>query len=139
MTTGGRRERSLNQDELLSRLYQQLTKQQAARFGAVYDLAAGLHRYQVWLAGQVAEDQARREANQPTTSTVMQASAGGIGPISAPPRPGAAVTADETAWRPSAAGGEIPRIEVGGNADRAVTALYSVHYRGLFKRPDNSM
>jgi RNA polymerase sigma-70 factor (sigma-E family) len=43
-------------DELLSRLYQQVTEQQAARFGSGYDLEAGLDRYRTWLRTQGAAD-----------------------------------------------------------------------------------
>ena len=39
MTTGGPLSGSSREDELLSRLYQQVTEQQATQFGAGYDLA----------------------------------------------------------------------------------------------------
>ena len=42
-------------DELLSGLYQQVTEQQAARFGSGYDID-GLDRYRTWLRDKVAED-----------------------------------------------------------------------------------
>ena len=38
-----------HEDTLLSRLYQQVTEWQAPRFGAEYDAASGLDRYQAWL------------------------------------------------------------------------------------------
>jgi hypothetical protein len=83
MTTGRRRGGSSGEDELLSRLYQQLTDQQAARLGGGYDLAAGLDRYQAWLRGQVAQDQVGEEVIQAATVMAMQASAAGIGAVSA--------------------------------------------------------
>jgi RNA polymerase sigma-70 factor (sigma-E family) len=39
-------------DELLSRLYQQVTEWQSARFGSDYGIEAGLDRYQTWLRDQ---------------------------------------------------------------------------------------
>jgi RNA polymerase sigma-70 factor (sigma-E family) len=69
------------EDELLSRLYQQLTGWQAARFGAGYDVAAGLDRYAAWLREHTAEAE------------------------------------DQPEW----------------DADQAVTALYSMHYRSLVR------
>ena len=56
MTTRRRRSGSSGEDELLSRLCQQLTDQQAARLGSGYDLAAGLDRYRAWLRDYAAED-----------------------------------------------------------------------------------
>ena len=69
------------EDELLSRLYQQLTGWQVARFGAGYDVAAGLDRYAAWLREHTAEAE------------------------------------DQPEW----------------DADQAVTALYSMHYRSLVR------
>jgi RNA polymerase sigma-70 factor (sigma-E family) len=43
-------------DELLSALYQQVTEQQAARFGSGYDIEAGLDWYRNWLRDQAAGD-----------------------------------------------------------------------------------
>jgi len=56
MTTGMTSIASSRTDELLSRLYQQVTEQQAARFGSGYDIEAGLHRYRTWLRDQPAGD-----------------------------------------------------------------------------------
>lgn len=69
------------EDELLSRLYQQLTGWQVARFGAGYDVAASLDRYAAWLREHTAEAE------------------------------------DQPEW----------------DADQAVTALYSMHYRSLVR------
>lgn len=54
MTTGGPPGGSSRQDEVLSRLYQHVTEQQATRFGGGYDLAAGLDRYRTWLRDHAA-------------------------------------------------------------------------------------
>ncbi len=45
-------------DFLLSRLYQQVTDREEARFSAAYDLVAGLDRYQVWLRAERSADEA---------------------------------------------------------------------------------
>ena len=58
MTTSGHWAGRSGEDELISRLYQQVTEQQAARFAAGYDVAAGLERYQAWLREHAAEDRA---------------------------------------------------------------------------------
>jgi RNA polymerase sigma-70 factor (sigma-E family) len=108
MTTSGRRTGSSREDELLSRLYQQVTGQQAARFAAGYDVAAGLERYRAWLREHAAEDRAGLEAIQASTVMAVQASAGGTG-------------------------SQITGAWAGGDADRAVTALYSTHYRSLVR------
>jgi RNA polymerase sigma-70 factor (sigma-E family) len=50
-----------DQDVLLSRLYQQVTAQQEARFCEGYDLVAGLDRYQAWLRAERSADQAVRD------------------------------------------------------------------------------
>ena len=57
MTTGEHWAGSSREDELLSRLYQQVTELQAARFAAGYDIAAGLDRYRAWLGEHTAERQ----------------------------------------------------------------------------------
>lgn len=59
MTTGGPPGGISREDELLSRLYQQVTEQQAARFGGGYDIAAGLDRYRTWLRDHAAWEHAR--------------------------------------------------------------------------------
>jgi RNA polymerase sigma-70 factor (sigma-E family) len=47
-----------DQDFLLSRLYQQVTDREEARFSAAYDLVAGLDRYQTWLRAERSADEA---------------------------------------------------------------------------------
>jgi RNA polymerase sigma-70 factor (sigma-E family) len=131
MTTGRRRSGSSGEDELLSRLYQQLSDQQAARLGGGYDLAAGLDRYQAWLYGHAAQDQVGDEVIQAGTVMARQASAAGIGGVSSVPGPVEAPTASGSAWTAADARGQIPVITARWDADRAVTALYGMHYRSL--------
>lgn len=73
MNTGRRWTASLSEDELLSRLYQQLTERQAAQFAPVYDMAAGLDRYRAWLGEHAAEEHSRPEATQLQDSTAPRA------------------------------------------------------------------
>ena len=62
MTIGRHRADSSQDDELVSQLYQQVTEQQAARFAAGHDTAAGLARYRDWLGEHTAEEQAEPPA-----------------------------------------------------------------------------
>ena len=133
MTTSGRWAGSSREDELLSRLYQQVTEQQAARFAAGYDVAAGLERYGAWLREHADDDEAGLEAIQARTVMAVQASAGGAGVVTAAPDPGEAVTADRTTRGPAGTRSEIAGAWAGGDADRAVTVLYAAHYRSLVR------
>ena len=131
MTTSGHWTGSSPEDELLSGLYQQVTGQQAARFAAGYDVAAGLDRYRAWLREHAAEDPAELEAIQASMVMAVQASAGGTGAVTAAQDPGEAVTADRTTREPAGTRSPIARSRAGWDADRAVTALYRTHYRSL--------
>ena len=133
MTASGRRTGGSGEDELLSRLYQQVTGQQAARFAAGYDVAAGLDRYRTWLREHAAEDRAGLEAIQARTVMALQARAGGTGAVTAAPDPGEAVTADRTTRGPAGTLSEIAGAWADWDADRAVTALYRTHYRSLVR------
>jgi len=73
MNTGRRWAASLGEDELLSRLYQQLTERQAAQFAPGYDMAAGLDRYRTWLGEHAAGEHSAPEATRPQGSTAPQA------------------------------------------------------------------
>jgi RNA polymerase sigma factor (sigma-70 family) len=73
MNTGRRWMASLSEDELLPRLYQQLTERQAAQFAPEYDMAAGLDRYRAWLGEHAAGEHSRPEATQLQDSTAPQA------------------------------------------------------------------
>ncbi len=119
MTTGGLPGGSSREDALLSRLYQQVTEQQAAQFGRVYDLEAGLDRYRAWLRDHAAEDHARLETSRAGTATALLASGAG--------------TADPAASRPADIRAEIPSAGAGRDADDTITALYGAHYRPLVR------
>jgi RNA polymerase sigma-70 factor (sigma-E family) len=129
MTTGGRWSGISGEDELLSRLYQQLTEHQAARFGGEYDLAAGLDRYHAWLRDHATEGQ----VGQAGAVMALQVSAAGIGTVSSAPGVGEAVTASGSVGRTRNADSETPEARAGQDADRALTALYSMHYRSLVR------
>ena len=143
MTTGEPSSGSSREDELLSRLYQQVTEQQATRFGSGYDIAAGLDRYRTWLRDHAAQDHARPEASRASTVKALQVSGAGTGAVSAAPDPGQTVTADPATSRPAgirgqirgagAGRGQIPGAGAGQDADRTVAALYSAHYRSLVR------
>jgi hypothetical protein len=69
MTTSRHREGGPGADELLCRLYRQLTEQQAARFSAGYDIVAGRDRYAAWLRARATEARAGSEALQASAMT----------------------------------------------------------------------
>jgi RNA polymerase sigma-70 factor (sigma-E family) len=133
MTTGGRRTGSVPEDELLSRLYRQVTGMQAARFAAGYDIAAGLDRYRAWLREHAGEDQVRPEAIHPGRHLALRDSPGDAGAGAAAPGAGQAVIAVGTSRGSGDGSGEIPDAWAGREADRAVTALYRLHYRSLVR------
>jgi RNA polymerase sigma-70 factor (sigma-E family) len=73
MRGAGRETSNSHEDALLAGLYQQVTQVQETRFGAGYDLTAGLERYQGWLrthtedaGGAVAPDAFPATAAAPT-------------------------------------------------------------------------
>ena len=101
----GRRARSSGTDQLLSRLYQQLTEQQAAGFRGGYDMAAGLDRYRAWLGQHATAGHAVRAASQPPPTTTT----------------------------PRSDSDEHPAAATGWDADQAVTELYGAHYRSLVR------
>ena len=90
MTTGGRRAGSSREDELLSRLYQQVTEQQAARFGAGYDidgrpgpvpgLAGRARRRRPGRAEVIQAEQVMALAGQPRVAGAAAAAASPSGP-----------------------------------------------------------
>jgi RNA polymerase sigma-70 factor (sigma-E family) len=141
MTTGRRRADSSGEDELLSRLYQQVTEQQGARFAERYDMAAGLDRYRAWLGERTAEEQARPQAIRLVEHAAQEQA-----------RPQAIPVARPAALRAAFADSGVRAVVVsellvaGGtstragsatpadwNAEQAVTALYSTHYRSLVR------
>ncbi len=107
MRAAGRETSSTHEDVLLARLYQQVTELQETRFGAEYDLEKGLERYRSWLH-EPAEDHRALAAAKTGTSI-------GTGDVML------------DAFLAS------PMAGMGWSADRAVTELYSLHYRALVR------
>jgi RNA polymerase sigma-70 factor (sigma-E family) len=136
MTTGEPSAGSSREDELLSRLYQQITELQTARFSTGYDIAPGLDRYRAWLGERTAEDRDKPEVihlSRPVTRQVSPRVAGAAaaaaytgGSYAGPARP-LHMTATLVA---NAALGPVPAE---WDAEQAVTAMYSTHYRSLVR------
>ena len=120
MTTGRRRADSSGEDELLSRLYQQVTEQQAARFAAGYDMAAGLGRYRAWLGEHTAEEPARPQAIPVAVPAALRAAFADSG---------AGIVTTGTLL----AGAPLEPVPAEWDAARAVTAIYTAHYRSLVR------
>jgi len=128
MTTGRRRADSSGEDELLSRLYQQVTEQQAARFAAGYDMAAGLDRYRAWLDEHTAKEQARPQAIPVTVPATLRAAFAGSSDGTAAAVIGGPAVLRRTTQGSTGTGSGTPAE---WEAEEAVTALYSAHYRSL--------
>jgi RNA polymerase sigma-70 factor (sigma-E family) len=128
MTTGRSRAGSSREDELLSRLYQQVTERQAARFAAGYDMAAGLDRYRAWLDEHTAEEQARPQAIRVTAPAALRAAFADSSADIAPAVVGGPVVLRRTAQGSTGTSSGMPAE---WEADQAVTALYRSHYRSL--------
>jgi RNA polymerase sigma-70 factor (sigma-E family) len=130
MTTGERPADSSPEDELLTRLYQQVTEQQAAPFAAGYDVAAGLDRYRAWLGEHTAQEQARPQALPVAVPAALRAafadSRAGVaaavvgGPVVLP-------------WTPEGSTGADRGTPAEWEAEAAVTAMYVTHYRSLVR------
>ena len=84
----------------LSRLYHQVTELQVSRFGADYDLEKGLERYRPWLRDHTEEPAPQDAAELAATDAVLPDAF----PVSGTAR---------AEW----------------DGDRAVTEMYSLHYR----------
>jgi len=133
MRGGGRETNSSHEDTLLSRVYEQVIKQQERRAAAEYDLTAGLDRYRTWLGKQ-------------TESSALEDTAGPSGLATGPTAPDGVETAPElaeSATLPLAvvvAGGFMPDPFLASSTartewspDHAVIELYSMHYRALVR------
>jgi len=135
MSTGERGADRSREDELLSRLYQQITELQAARSGPGYDIAAGLDRYRVWLGERTAEAQDKRAVIRlsmpmtqasPRMADAAAAAAYSGGLDAGPARP---IHVTETLVADAALGS----VPAEWDAEQAVTAMYSTHYRSLVR------
>jgi RNA polymerase sigma-70 factor (sigma-E family) len=131
----GRETSDSHEDMLLSRLYQQVTKWQEPRFGAGYDLASGLDRYQTWLrdhgeaSGQ--NDLTGASSQRPAIPGAADAGAadtgeqledciefpGAVASDAVTPDDFLAEAAERTEW----------------SADLAVMELHAQHYRALVR------
>jgi RNA polymerase sigma-70 factor (sigma-E family) len=136
----GRESSDSHEDMLLSRLYQQVTKWQEPRFGAQYDVAAGLDRYQAWLRdhGEASgrNDLTGASSQRPAAAGAASAGAASAGAAGADEQledciefPGTvasdAITPDDFL------AGAAERTE--WSADLAVMELYAQHYRALVR------
>jgi RNA polymerase sigma-70 factor (sigma-E family) len=154
MTVGERWTDSSPEDEaeLAARLYRQVTELQQSRFGTGYDLESGRARYRAWLGEHA--PQATNGING-TMRPRTEPDADGTMPLRAEPEagvpeagvPGAGVPDENGSEPPTAVtetlaatgavvsdGTLAPWAEPSQwSADRAVTELYSLHYRALVR------
>ncbi len=130
MTRGRRWAASTGEDELLSRLYQQITERQAARFASGYGIAAGQDRYRAWLDEHAAEEHSRPEAVPLQGSTTLLAAFANASAGTA-----AAVIGGPVVLRRITQGSAGAKMPAAGARDAAaaVTALYNAHYRSLVR------
>ena len=136
MTTGEHGAGGSREDELLSRLYQHITERQAARFGPGYDIAAGLDRYRAWLGGRTAERQDQLEVIQLRMPMTWQASsrvAGAAAAAAYPSGPAVVPARPIHVTEVLAADAALGSVPAEWDAEQAVTAMYSTHYRSLVR------
>jgi len=108
-----------DEDELASRLYRQVTELQQSRFGAGYDLEAGMERYRTWLGERAPQVSNGIRGTMPLRSMPLRSMPSQSVPVESAP------DADDT---------QAPWAEPSQwSADRAVTELYSLHYRALVR------
>jgi RNA polymerase sigma-70 factor (sigma-E family) len=119
-----------DEDELASRLYRQVTELQRSRFGTGYDLEAGLDRYRSWLG-----ERAPQDANGGNWAVALLADPDEDGSAGNGSEPPAAVTETLAATGAIVSDGPLASFTEPGqwSADRAVTELYSLHYRALVR------
>jgi len=131
MTRGRRWAASTGEDELLAQLYQQITERQALRFAVEYDMAAGLDRYRAWLAEPATEEPRSPAAIQLQGSTTLRAAFADASVGTASAVIGGPVALRRTTQGSTGSG--TPAAEAEWDAARAVTALYSAHYRSFVR------
>ena len=139
-----------DEDELASRLYRQVTALQQSRFGTGYDLEAGQERYRAWLSERAPQVANGVNGTMPRPAEPDADEIDGTMPLRAVPEadvpeadgPGANGSEPPAAVAETlAATGAIvsdstlaPWTEPSQwSADRAVTELYSLHYRALVR------
>jgi len=117
MTTAGNDTGSSREDELLARVYRQVTVRQAGRYATAYDTEAGLARFRDWLHGQTAAG-----ADHVDFAASAATAASGEDAMRSSPVTEALVAGEiATAIKPEM------------TADEAVTQLYMTHYRPLVR------
>jgi hypothetical protein len=133
MTTGRRGAASSAEDELLSRLYQQITDRHVARSAAGYDVAAGLDRYRAWLGEHAAEEYSKPRAihRQGSAAPRVGLADSGAGIVAAATS-ASAVAVGTTQGSTGTVSGTLA-IAADWEAEQAVTAMYSTHYRSLVR------
>jgi DNA-directed RNA polymerase specialized sigma24 family protein len=111
-----------------------VTELLAARFGAGYQVTAGLDRFGTWLREHATEDETGPEAMQASSPAAIQAGHGArCAAILPAPGHGEAANARTIPSGPGSIRGENPGAEPGPDADRAMTALYEGHYSSLVR------
>ena len=134
MTTGERETGNSPEDEILSRLYQQITEMQTARLGAGYDMAAGSDRFLAWLREHTADDKTGLAAVRAGRSGALRAGPAANSATGQPPVARAETALVTGAGRgPGGIQSDAPGAWTDLDADRAVTALYEMHYSGLVR------
>ena len=108
MTADGHDTARTDEDEILARLYRQVTDAQAVRYAASYDTDAALGRFKNLL-----QEHAPADAHQASESIVSAAVTEGADAFPVPFRP-------------------MP-AELGQAGDQAITNLYALHYRALVR------
>jgi len=136
MTTGEPPVGSSREDELLSRLYQQITELQAARFSTGYDIEAGLDRYRAWLGERTAEERDKPEVihlSRPVAWQVGPRVAGAAAAAAYPAGSYAGLARPIHVTETLVADAALGAVPAEWDAEQAVTAMYSTHYRSLVR------
>jgi RNA polymerase sigma factor (sigma-70 family) len=133
MMTGGRMAGGAGDDEALSRLYQQVTDLQAARFSVEYDFEAGSERFQAWLRHDSPQNMAAVDAIRASRLRARRASPATLSVAPAAPMPGADVIALRILAGLAAAKDDFSPGRSDPDPDRALVVLYNDHYRSLVR------
>jgi RNA polymerase sigma-70 factor (sigma-E family) len=136
MTTGEHGAGGSREDELLSRLYQHITELHAARFAPGYDLEAGLDRYRDWLGERTAERRDQPEVmwlSRPMTWQASPRVAGAAAAAAYPSGPSVVPARPVHVTEVLAADAALDSVPAEWDAEQAVTAMYSTHYRHLVR------
>jgi RNA polymerase sigma-70 factor (sigma-E family) len=133
MTTGRRVAGGSGEDEALSRLYQQVTDLQVARFSADYDFEAGADRFHTWLRQHSPQVTAAVDAIRAGSRPPRQASPAVLSAAAAVPMPGEAVIALGIMGGAAGINDELAAGLADPDPDRGLTALFNEHYPSLVR------